>query len=383
MKKLRTYSYVLAALSLAALLAGCSKKETAVAAVEAPPVRVSLLRIAAQPFTASVAVTGTLISNSHVEVKAETTGRILKFPKEEGAAVGAGEVVAWVNQENYELSVAQAEAAVKVAEAALARAQVSEAHSRTELERARNLVKSGGITDKDLKAAELAEQDANAQTQLAQAQLDQAHSSLKTAQKYLRDTSIRAPVSGEIQRKMVRVGAYVEPPTPVMALVDNSRLELESPVPTADIAPIRPGQRVTFTVNAFPGETFEGRVLEVNPAVEAETRSARVRIQAHNPGLKLKAGMFAQGEILTGVEKQTILIPAAAVYRDDRSAKGSTVFVAENGKAVRRTVQIGHERDSTLEIVSGLKLGDVLIAEQSIEIAEGVRVEAAGGTAGK
>lgn len=383
MKNLRTYSYSFAALSLVALSAGCGQKEATVAAVEAPPIRVSMLRVAPQPFAASVAVTGTLISNTRVEVKAETTGRILKFPKEEGSSVEAGEIVAWVNQENYELAVAQAEAAVKVADAALARAQVSEAHSKTELERARNLVKSGGITDKDLKAAELAEQDAKAQTQLAAAQLDQARSALNTAQKYLRDTSIRAPVAGEIQRKLVRVGAYVEPATPVMALVDNSRLELESPVASADIAPIRSGQRVTFTVNAFPGQTFEGRVLEVNPAVEADTRSARVRIQVHNPGGRLKAGMFGQGEILTGVETPTILVPAGAVYRDDRSAKGSTVFVAENGKAVRRAVRIGHERDSTLEIVSGLKVGDLLIAEQSIEIAEGVRVEAAGGPAGK
>jgi membrane fusion protein (multidrug efflux system) len=380
MRNLRTYCTSFAALSLLALLAGCGKKEATVAAVEAPPVRVALLRIASQPFTASVAVTGTLISNSRVEVKAETTGRILKFPKEEGAAVAAGEVVVWVNQENYNLAVAQSEAAVKVAEAALARAQVSESHGKTELERARNLVKSGGITDKDLKAAELAEQDSHAQTELAAAQLAQARSALDTAQKYLRDTLIHAPVSGEIQKKMVNVGAYVEPATAVLTLVDNSRLELESPVASADIAPIRAGQRVTFTVNAFPGQTFEGRVLEINPALEADTRSARVRVQAHNPGGKLKAGMFAQGEIQTGVEFQTIMIPAGAVYRDDRSAKGSTVFVAEGGKAVRRAVRIGHERDSTLEIVSGLKPGDMLIAEQSIEIAEGVRVEAAGGT---
>jgi len=381
-KTIRVYSSSFALL-LIALSAGCGKKEAAVAATEPPPIRVSLLRIATQPFTAVVAVTGTLISNSRVEVKAETTGRVVRFPKEEGATVAPGEVVAWVDEENYRLADAQAEASVKVAEAALERTRVAESHSQTELERARNLLKSGGITDKDLKAAELASQDSHAQTELAAAQLDQARAALATAQKHLRDTAIRAPVAGVIQKKILNAGAYVEPTTAVMLLVDNSRLELESPVSSADIGPLRAGQRVAFSVNSFPGRTFEGRVLEVNPAVETDTRSARVRIQVNNAGGELKAGMFAQGEIQTGAEAQAVIVPAAAVYRDDRSAKSSTVFVVENGKAVRRAVRIGHERDSTLEIVSGLRAGDLLVAEQSIELAEGVRVEAAGAKAGK
>ena len=84
--------------------------------------------------------------------------------------------------------------------------------------------------------------------------------------------------------------------------------------------------------------------------------------------------MFAQGEILTGVAAQAIVIPAAAVYRDDHSSKQSHVFVIENGKAAHRAVRIGRERENTLEIVEGLRPGDLLITEQSIEVAEGVRV---------
>jgi len=344
-------------------------------------VRVNVLQIRTQPFAATVAITGTLVSNSRVDVKAETTGRVVKFPKEEGEFVAAGEPVAWVDEENYRLALRQAQAAVAVAEAGLARAQVAEAHSRSELERARNLLKSGGITDKDLKAAEMAEQDARAQTKLAAAQLEQAKAALAAAEKKLRDTVIRAPVAGEIQRKYVNTGTYVEPPTPVVTLVDNSRLELESLVPSSSIAPIRAGQQVTFTVNAFPGETFEGRVIEINPAVDADSRSAKVRIRVNNASGKLRAGMFAQGEVLTGMKPAAIVIPASAVYRDDRSAKASYVFVVEDNRAARRAVQIGRERDSTLEVVEGLKPGDLLIAEQSIEVADGVRVEPASANA--
>jgi RND family efflux transporter MFP subunit len=147
-------------------------------------------------------------------------------------------------------------------------------------------------------------------------------------------------------------------------------------VPSADLAPIKPGQKVTFSVNSYPGTVFEGVVIEVNPAVEATTRAAKVRMRVPNPGGKLRAGMFAEGEILTGVASNAVVIPSDAVYRDDRSAKNSYVFVVQNGKAAKRAIRIGRERGTRLEIAEGLKPGDQLIAEQNIEIAEGVRVEA-------
>ena len=359
-----------------AMLAACGKPEVpADAASNPPPVSAAVVAVATETLPLTVPVTGTLVSNTRVDVKAEVIGHISRFDKQEGDAVRAGEPVAWVDDENSQLAQRQAETAVQVAEAALERARLLAAHSRSELERAENLVQSGGITDKDLKAAQLADRDAAAQVLLAQAQVEQARAALEVARKHVRDTVIYAPVSGEIQRKVLNKGAYVEALTHVFSIVDNNRLELESPVASADLAPIHTGQRVTFKVNSYPDLTFEGRVLEINPAVDEQTRSAKVRIQVANAAGKLKAGMFAQGEILTGVNVSAVVIPSAAVYRDDRSAKTSSVFVLEGGKACRRAVRIGHERDSKLEILEGLRAGERLIAEQNIEIAEGVRVE--------
>ncbi len=369
----------------AALLAGCGKEKapTTAKAVEAPAVRIATVRVESQPFAATVEITGSLVSTARVEVKAETTGKVVKFAKEEGERVAAGEPVIWVDDSNEKIALRQAESAVAVAAAALERAKVIEGHSRTEYERAQNLLKSGGITDKDYKAAMLADRDSRAQVALADAQLEQARSQLEHARKMLADSVVRAPVAGEIQNKYVREGAYVEPPTPVFSLVDNSRLELESMVATADLAGIRAGQKVTFAVNAYPGRSFEGRVIDVNPAVQADTRSAKVRIRVDNAAGQLKAGMFVQGEIITGVQTHAVVIPSAAVYRDDRTSKSSYVFVVENGKAVRRNVRIGRERDSVLEIADGLKPGDLVAAEQSIELAEGVRVEPLAAANGK
>jgi len=168
-----------------------------------------VIRVEARPFAAAVAVTGTLVSRSSVDVKAETIGRVTRFPKEEGDAVAAGEAVVWVDAENYRLGVRQAETAVEVAEAALERALVLETHSRQEMDRARNLLSSGGITDKEFKAAGVAERESAAQVALARAQLEQARAALEVARKRLRDAVIRAPVAGEIHRKFLNAGAYV------------------------------------------------------------------------------------------------------------------------------------------------------------------------------
>lgn len=357
-------------------LAGCGRQQvSSSAASDPPPVSAAVITVTTETLRLSIPVTGTLISNTRVDVKAEVIGHIARFEKQEGDAVRAGEAVAWVDDENSQLAVRQAETAVQVAEAGLERGRLLESHGRTELERAENLVTSGGITDKDLKAAQLAGRDATAQVMLAQAQLEQARAALEVARKHVRDTVIYAPVSGEIQRKLVNKGSYVEAPTHVFTIVDNTRLELESPVASADIAPIEPGQRVTFMVNSYPNAKFEGRVLEMNPAVDEQTRSAKVRIEVTNPGGKLKAGMFAQGEILTGVAANAVMIPAAALYRDDRSARTASVFVLEGGKACRRAVRVGHEQESKIQVIEGLRPGEQLIAEQSIEISEGVRIE--------
>lgn len=369
-------SIILAGAMAAVWSASCGRQQvSSSAASEPPPVSAAVITVTTEALQLSIPVTGTLISNTRVDVKAEVIGHIARFEKQEGDRVRAGEPVAWVDDENSRLAVRQAETAVQVAEAGLERARLLDSHSRTELERAENLLTSGGITDKDLKAAQLAGRDATAQTALAQAQLEQARAALEVARKHVRDTIIYAPVSGEIQKKLVNKGSYVEAPTHVLTILDNTRLELESPVASADIGPIMSGQRVTFTVNSYPNATFQGRVLEMNPAVDEQTRSAKVRIQVTNAGGKLKAGMFAQGEILTGVAANAVMVPTAALYRDDRSATTASVFVLEGGKACRRAVRAGHEQGAKIQVIEGLRPGEQLIAEQSIEISEGVRIE--------
>jgi RND family efflux transporter MFP subunit len=314
------------------------------------------------------------VSPAAVTVKAETTGRVLRFPKEEGDRISAGEIVVWVDDSHEAISLRQADTGILVAKAAVERARIVQRHASAEWTRAQNLLQSGGITDRDFKAAELAERDATAQLAVSTAQLEQAQAQFASAKRMLEESVVRAPVSGEIQAKLTAVGAYVEPATPVFLLVDNNRLELEAMVATANLGSIRAGQKMTFRVNVYPAEQFVGRVIDINPAVQADTRSAKVRLGVDNGRGRLKAGMFAQGEILTGIEREAILVPAGALYRDDRSLHAAHLFIIQNGRASRRQVTLGQERDSTVEILTGLTTGEIVALEQSIELADGVAV---------
>jgi len=356
-------------------LISCEQAQEAETQSEPPPVPAPVLRVESQQFVDTVAVTGALVSKARVDVKAETVGRIVRFPKEQGDRVEQGEILARVDEENYQIAIRQAETAVQVMEATLARTRVVETHAQSELVRAQNLVKSGGITDQDLQSAEVAAQEAAAQVALADAQLEQARASLEQAEKRLRDTEIRAPVGGTIEVKHVNTGAYVEMSTPVITIVDNSQLELVASIPTARLGRVATGQRVRFGVNSYPDSVFEGRIVEISPAVDLQTRAIAVRVQVDNAGGRLKAGMFAQGEIVTGVEEDAIVIPASAIYRNDGSAEGSYVFVVNGSSARRREIRIARETDSSVVVADGLAPGDLLITEQSIELADGVRVQ--------
>ena len=358
-------------------LGGCGKREVAVETKAGPPpaASVHVVELKEESFLGTLAITGSLVSRSVVDLKAETIGRIERFDKEEGDAVKAGEVVVWVDDEKPRLAVREAESVVAVAQATVDRVLVMEAHNQSENERAERLVASGGITEKDLKGAQVAMQDSRAQEGLARAQLAQARAALATARKRVADCQIKAPVNGVIFKKHVNKGAYVEAPTAVFSLVDNRRLELESPVSASDLGQVRTGQAARFEVSSYRGEKFTGRVVEISPAVDVVSRSANVRIQVDNSSGRLKAGMFGQGEIDTGARKQAILIPLGAVYRDDQSAKDSFVYVVEDGKAKRRSVRIGVEQPQGLEIIEGLKAGELLVTERSIELADGAPVK--------
>jgi RND family efflux transporter MFP subunit len=361
----------LALLSLL-LLAACTSDPARPAATATASLAVRVVRVEARPLELGVNVTGSLVSSVAVDVKTEFAGRLISLLKQEGDRVSRGELVAQMEEVSAKLSVGQARATLEVAQATLDRVKVAEEHARRELDRAQNLLKSGGITDRDFQAAETAARDAQAQVNLAQAQVEQARQTTAQAEKHLNDCRILSPISGEVERKFVNPGSWLDGNALVYHLVDNQRLELETYVASTELAPLTKGQKIRFTVAAFPDQEFDARVLAISPAVQLQNRSVLVRAAVPNPSGRLKGGMFAKGRIITGTRPSTVVIPADAVWR--RAGQPSYVYLVDQNRARRREVKLGLEQPQGFEIASGLNDGEVVVAEQNLELADGVNL---------
>lgn len=361
---------ILAVASLLLLLpAGCSNNPAKSAAPAAPTLAVRVVRVEARPLELGVEVTGSLVSSVAVDVKTEFAGRLVSLLKQEGDRVNRGELVAQLEDVNARLSVGQAHAALEVARAALDRAKVGEEHARREFDRAQNLLKSGGITDRDFQAAEAAARDAQAQVNLAQAQVEQARQTTAQAEKHLNDCRITSPINGEVDRKFVNPGSWVDANALLYHFVDNQRLELETNVASSELAALARGQKIRFTIAAYPDQEFDASVLNISPAVQLQNRSVLVRGAVPNPGGRLKAGMFVKGRVITGVKPAVLTVPAEAVWR--RPGQPSFLYVVDQNRARRQEVKLGVEQTQGFEVTSGLSAGDVVVAEQNLELADG------------
>ena len=352
---------------------GCSKQDPKRAEVAA--LNVKTIQVEPRALEEFVDVTGSLVSSVAVDVKTEFAGRIIALRKQEGDAASQGELLAQLDDTNARLSVGQARANLEVAQAALDRMHVAEEHAKTEQDRAQNLLRSGGITDKDLLAAQMASRDARAQVKLGEAQVEQAKQVLAMAQKHFNDCRIISPIAGTVERKPLNPGSYVDAMAIVYRLVDNQRLELDSLVASSDIGRLAKGQAIRFVVAAFPDEEFTATLVTISSGVQTQNRSLPVRAGVPNPSGKLKAGMFAKGRIVVGKKLNALVVPADAIWR--RTGEPPFVYIVEQNQARRREVRLGLEQSSSIEVVQGLKPGEWVVAEQSLELAEGVRIAAA------
>ncbi|MBI4457267.1 MAG: efflux RND transporter periplasmic adaptor subunit [Acidobacteria bacterium] len=354
-----------------ALMSGCSTDNVRTGPA-APPLTVKAIQLAPHPLQETINVTGSLISSVAVDVNTEFAGHVVKMNKQEGDSVRQGELLAELDDANAQLSMAQANASLEVSQAALNRAKVTEEHAQAEQERAQNLLRSGGITEKDFLAAEVATRDAQAQVKLAEAQIEQSRQTLAIAQKRSNDCRILSPIRGTVERKGLNPGSYVDANTVLYRLVDNHRLELETFVAAPDISRLAKGQTIRFSVASFAEGAFTARIVTISSGVQLQNRSLVVRAAFSNPTGRLKAGMFFKGQIVVGTKANALLVPASAVWR--RAGQPAFVYVVEQGQARRRQVKIGIEQPENIEVVGGLKASEWVIAEQYLELADGIPV---------
>jgi membrane fusion protein (multidrug efflux system) len=377
---------------LLATLMGCNRSQAEAPAgskareVTAPSVRaipITVGRAETRTVQRAVETSGSLLAWHEVQAKSEQPGTIAHLRADLGDRVPAGAVLADYDRKEFELAVDQAKAAVAAAAAQLNRqrdalatlqAEVARAESqyewaKSELDRSQRLMQQQLIAARDVDNARnsanvAASQLAAAKVSLAQhpdqvlaaeAELKRAQAALGIAEKRLRDTTVRSPITGLIARRHVSAGEYIKENTALFTIVVANPLKYVGSVPERHAPALKIGQPVRLSVEAHAGREFGGTVLRVAPAVDVPTRTLMLEARVPNDDGALRPGFFAKGSILTQPRATTVVVPADAVIY---VAGLSKVFVVAGTAVEERLVRPGERQGSWIEIAEGVKAGE-------------------------
>lgn len=305
-------------------------------------------------------LSGAIMPEREGTVRAQVGGSVLQTYAEEGQHVSAGQVLAQIDASGLQDTFLSARSAVNSASNS---ADVA-AH---ELARSEKLFSSGAIAERDVEQARRASIAANAA-------LADARARLANAQKQVGNTRVTSPMSGVVSDKSVSAGDVVQPGAAMFTVVDPSSMRLEASIPADELASVRIGLPVTFTVNGYPGRTLTGKVTRVNPTADASTRQVRIIASIPNSNGALVGGLFATGRLAAEM-KTGLIAPTSAI--DTRTTEPAVMRVRQS-KVERVPVELGlrDEGAEKVEIKSGVQAGDTLLlgAAQGISVGTIVRV---------
>lgn len=368
-------SALFVAFSLSIAAAGCSGESTTAAAepvLAAPLVDVAAATATVAPIEASLEISGTLTPRTRVGVKPKAPGTLERVLVDIGAPVQAGQVVATLDRRDIDAQVDAAVASVGVAQAGLESAEAALANAVLELDRARNLFEKGAVPRQRLDASETAHRSSAAQRALAKANLAQSEASLRRARELQRDATLTSPVTGFVVARNYDAGA-MPGDEPVVVVADLRQLKLEAGVSELEAGRLKVGMPARVVVQAKPGETFAGELAAIAPEVDERNRHFRIEVRVANADRSLLSGMYATARLAVATAAEALTVPREAVTTRD----GKRVVLMIDGEALRPVpVTEGLNDGRRVQIVTGLKAGDQVMADARRQLPDGARVKA-------
>ncbi|HET7731113.1 MAG TPA: efflux RND transporter periplasmic adaptor subunit [Usitatibacter sp.] len=319
----------------------------AAAPAKAPPgVVIEATKVSVVRLPQALTAVGSLRSDETVILRPEVAGRVAQILFKEGERVAKGQVLV-----KLDASVQQAD---------LDKARANLVLAKTKFERAVDLRNKGFLSGQARDEAENNLKVAEAEAELMQARAAK--------------TSIRAPFSGTIGLRMVSVGDYVKEGQDMVNLESLDPLKVDFRVPETAMSLLKDSQTLQITLDAIPDKAYDGRVVAINPLIDANGRSVVIRAQVPNRDGRLRPGMFARVRLFTSGLKDTLVVPEESLFPvgDDKY-----VYKVVDGKATRQKIEIGARREGRVEVVNGLGPDDTVVTAGVIKLREGVPVTVA------
>jgi multidrug efflux system membrane fusion protein len=322
------------------------------------PVETMTVRDHAVVFTLNAV--GSVEAFEKVQATARVAGVVEKVQFTEGSRVGTGQVLVEIEPQRYTLAVASAQAAHNKAIAAKSDAEAG--LKRRETVDRQN---PGLIPGEEIEAW-------RTKVLVAAAEMAQTGAALNQAQLNLHDAYVRAPVGGIVQTRTVQTGEYVQPGSVLATLVRRDPLLLRFQATEQDAVRLQPGMKAFFRVRDS-SQQFQARIIHVAASTEESTRMVAITAEVVDKAKEtLRSGSFAEVTVPVGNPRPLPVVPQTAIRP---SEKGFLAFVVENGMAVERILTPGmRTADGSVEVLSGLKAGDLLVVRGAEALSDGVAV---------
>ncbi len=339
------------------------------------------------PLTERRVFTGTLEASAEVVVAPRVAGNVERLSVDIGDPVENGQVIAWIDDDELVQAVAQAEADQAVGRATLEEAEASANLAKRVLARQTQLQQEGIASSAELESAEAADAASRAMVAVAKARVVRSEASLETARVRLGQTRIVAEwepatpssparpagdgdgsptgPSRYIAERFVDVGSIVNSSTPILSLVALDPIVAVIFVPERDFSRLAVDQRASFATDAYPGQSFEGRVARIAPVFRRSTRQVRVELEVANADLRLRPGMFVRATLELDHTDSATIVPVDALTA--RVGVEGVFVLPHGGKTVRwAPVQRGLQEGGQVQVLGDGLSGRVVILGQEL-----------------
>lgn len=323
-------TFILSGALILAMIACRNQDQSLTADVEIP---VSVEELKLKPIEEYVNTTGTAFPKGEIELKSKIgaayfleknpqTGKLWQL----GDKVKAGALIVRLEDEEYVNSVKMETNKLNL--------ELME----TELRKQESLYEKGGVTLKELKTAGINYENAKTTVESSKLQLDKM--------------KITAPIDGVIVDLPYHTqGTQIETGLTMVKIMDYRTMYMDVSLPEKYINVINPGQRVNLTNYTLPDDTIIGKITQLSPAINADTRTFKGTISIDNPDFLLRPGMFVKADIVTDHRDSVIVIPKNIILSRQR---GKTVFIVDRGVVAERIIETGLENITDVEVIRGL-----------------------------
>jgi len=337
--------YIMTALlTVSALFISCGNEGESKTEPEKKLQAVKTTEIITQEFKETYNVVGTVKPFQTAKISSEEGGLITYMPFDKGSRVGRGQTLVRLKKDTDFASFEQAETQYELA--------------KSNFERIEKLYNESVSTEQDYTNAKF--------------QLELAEKSLNLIETRLSKSYVTSPISGIVDEKYMSRGEVCGPGTPILNIVDVSKVKISAGIPERYLSEIKKGSQVKITFDVYPGEEFTGTVNYISPTLSVQNRTFEIEMVLPNKGGRLKPEMSANIRIEKSVIVDAIVLPQDLVI-DFGNEK--FVYVFENGAARKKSVMIGGRNNNNVQILSGLNKGDILISEGFQSVADGDKVE--------